>query len=328
MTGPFPQPAPQAPSPPGPPRDGDLRLLIQLAVREDMGRPPSDKTVELSIPEGLSAEAAIVARKPGVLSGVFLLGPILGEYPGGDGVQVTCKTGDGSILAAGQVAALLRGPARTLLSAERVMLNFLSHLSGIATLTRQYVDAVAAAVPDPARRPAISDTRKTTPGFRLLDKYAVRCGGGVNLRFGLYDGVMLKDNHLAALKERLGRNLTLAELTARIRAGLDRAITLWLEVDTLDQLAEALSGRERGADIILLDNFNVAQMREAVEMRDAARSRSKDQQAKILLEASGGITLANLAAVAQSGVDRISIGALTHSAPILDLSVDFQEVGA
>jgi nicotinate-nucleotide pyrophosphorylase (carboxylating) len=219
---------------------------------------------------------------------------------------------------AGQPVATISGPTRALLSAERVVLNFLSHLSGIATLTRKYVDAVAV-VENP---PAIADTRKTTPGFRTLDKYAVRCGGGVNHRMALYDGVMLKDNHLAALREQLGSNQTLAQLTAHVRSQLDPKITLWLEVDTLEQLREALScsGGGGGADIILLDNFTPEQMRRAVAIRD--QSKAATGKSKVLLEASGGVTLETLPEIAKTGIDRISIGALTHSAPILDLSMD------
>jgi len=224
---------------------------------------------------------------------------------------------------ANEKIATITGAVRTLLSAERVMLNFLGHLSGIATLTRLYVDAVARAIPDENKRPAICDTRKTTPAYRVLDKYAVRCGGGVNHRIGLYDGVMLKDNHLAALRERLGAGLTLGQLTARIRAELDPKITLWLEVDNLAQLEEALNTELPGADIILLDNFNLDQLKGAVPMRDVFANNDKLPN-KPLLEASGGITLETLPKIARTGIDRISIGALTHSAPVLDLSMEFQ----
>jgi nicotinate-nucleotide pyrophosphorylase (carboxylating) len=313
-----------------PPLDQHLLTLIQLAVREDLagdGKPPRDLTVNLAIPESLLHTASIVARKPGTLAGTFLIPAILQHYD--PAIQVSLLASDASRLTPNQPVARLQGPARALLSAERVLLNFLGHLSGIATLTRAYADAIAAAVPDPARRPALCDTRKTTPAFRALDKYAVRCGGGTNDRIGLYDGVMLKDNHLAALREKLGdEHATLAQLTQSVRAQLDPNLPLWLEVDTLDQLKEELAGHNGhpgGADIILLDNFTTDRMRQAVALRDAARSKIQNggQESRILLEASGGITLANLPAVAQTGVDRISIGALTHSAPILDLSMEF-----
>jgi nicotinate-nucleotide pyrophosphorylase (carboxylating) len=298
--------------------------LIRMAVREDMGHGTygtlqGDKTVDLAIPQELSGSARIVARVPGVLSGTYLLGAILREYQVGMGCEIV--TPDGTRLQTGDIVARISGPVRGLLSAERVLLNFLGHLSGIATLTRRYVDAVAP-VTRQTGRPAICDTRKTTPAYRALDKYAVRCGGGVNHRIGLYDGVMLKDNHLAALREKLGRGLAIARLTRNIREQLDPAITLWLEVDTLDQLRDELAGNG-GADIILLDNFTPEQMREAVATRDAAASAFSNPRSQILLEASGGITLDNVLQAAQTGVDRISIGALTHSAPVLDLSMEF-----
>jgi nicotinate-nucleotide pyrophosphorylase (carboxylating) len=292
--------------------DAATQTLIDLAVKEDMGT--GDKTVELAIPQGQRSTATVVARQPGVISGTYLLPAILSRYS--PDLKAEIRTMDGAAVKAGQPVATISGPTRALLSAERVVLNFLSHLSGIATLTRKYVDAVAV-VENP---PAIADTRKTTPGFRTLDKYAVRCGGGVNHRMALYDGVMLKDNHLAALREQLGSNQTLAQLTAHVRSQLDATITLWLEVDTLDQLREALSGGGWGADIILLDNFTPEQMRQAVTIRD--QSKIENRTSKILLEASGGVTLEILPEIAKTGIDRISIGALTHSAPILDLSMD------
>jgi len=293
-----------------PPIDESTLALIRLAVAEDLGLDRLDRTVALSIPPDLRSQATIVARQPGVIAGTYLLPAILSQY--GPGMDVTIHTSDGSPVAPNQAVAQLSGPAGMLLSAERVVLNFLSHLSGIATLTRRYVDAVAH-LPRP---PAICDTRKTTPGFRRLDKYAVACGGGVNHRMGLYDGVMLKDNHLAMLRQRWGAALSLAALTARIRAQVPPTVTLWLEVDTLSELQEALPGG--GADIILLDNMTPAQMTQAVALRNA-------QAPRPLLEASGGITLANIAAAAASGIERISIGALTHSAPILDLSMEAAE---
>ena len=307
-----------APSLTPPPIDAAMHTLIQLAVREDLGT--GDQTAQLAIPADLQGTGRIIARRDGVIAGTFLLETILREYH--PGMMCRILAPDATRVTPDQPVAEITGPARAILSAERVLLNFLGHLSGIATLTRRYVDALA---PLPAeRRPAICDTRKTTPGFRTLDKYAVRCGGGVNHRLGLYDGVMLKDNHLAALRHKLGRDMTLAQLTREVRRQLDPAITLWLEVDTLEQLREELAAPPTGpggADIILLDNFAPDQMRQAVELRNL-QSKIKNQKSTILLEASGGITLDNLAACAATGVDRISIGALTHSAPALDLSME------
>ncbi len=322
--------------PPSPlPIDAHTLTLIQLAVREDLGDPAGgglhgDKTVQLSIPAEQNATARIVVRAPGTIAGTYLLPAILGEYePQEARTSCVLQTADGSRVARDQSVAEFSGPARTLLSAERVMLNFLSRLSGVATMTRRFVDAVAPIAAKHEGRPVICDTRKTTPGFRALEKYAVRCGGGVNHRLGLYDGVMLKDNHLAALRDgaKEGATESLSQLTARIRKELDPRITLWLEVDTLDQLKEALvlaPDGAPGADIILLDNFTPEQMAQAVKLRDRAMGKkSKQPRNKILLEASGGVTLDTVAAIAESGVDRISLGAITHSAPTLDLSMEF-----
>jgi nicotinate-nucleotide pyrophosphorylase (carboxylating) len=299
--------------------------LIKMAIREDLGHASygtvqGDKTVELAIPQELSGIAHIISRRPGVIAGTYLLGPILREYQ----VNMACEifTPDGTRVEPNQPVAKISGAVGTILSAERVLLNFLGHLSGIATLTRRYVDAVAPVARETGK-PLICDIRKTTPAFRQLDKYAVRCGGGVNHRMGLYDGVILKDNHLAALREKLGKGMTLAQLTRNIRAKLAPEFTLWLEVDTLDQLREELDGQgaRGGADIIIIDNFTPDQMRQAVKLRDR---KTQDSGLKTpLLEASGGITLDNILPVAQTGVDRISIGALTHSAPVLDLSMEF-----
>jgi len=298
--------------------DEAMRTLVRLAVEEDVGPEgvAGDKTVMLAIPRELEGKGVIVARRPGIVAGTFLIPVILEEYvrQGGRPVRCDIAAADGNPVKTDQAIATLNGSLATILTAERVVLNFLGRLSGVATLTRKYVDVVRAACTD-AKVPAICDIRKTTPGFRVLEKFAVRCGGGMNHRMGLYDGVMLKDNHLAALRE---GHENLAALTAKVRAKLDPAITLWLEVDTLEQFREALGGPggRSGADIILIDNFSPGQMREAVQLRDAARS-------KILLEASGGITLENLAEIARTGVDRISIGALTHSAAALDFSMEF-----
>jgi nicotinate-nucleotide pyrophosphorylase (carboxylating) len=296
-----------------PPLDPHTLALIRMAVREDMGHAAygttqGDLTAQLAIPADATGAARIVARKPGVIAGAYLIEPILREYQ--VGMSHNILIADGGAAAKGDVVATIAGGTRSLLSAERVILNFICHLSGIATLTRTYVEAVA------GTNAKICDTRKTTPAYRLLDKYAVRCGGGANHRIGLYDGVMLKDNHLAALRDRLGHGLSIAQLTMQIRVSLDKKITLWLEVDNLDQLADELNGG--GADIVLLDNMDAPTIKKAVDMRNAKR---ETQNAK-LLEASGGITLANIRGIAETGVDRISIGALTHSAPVLDLSME------
>ncbi len=211
---------------------------------------------------------------------------------------------DGKLVRPGDHLATVTGLLSGILAGERMALNFLQHLSGIATLTRQYVNAVAGL---PVR---ILDTRKTTPGWRLLEKYAVRQGGGYNHRLGLYDGILIKDNHLEALC--LGQEgIPQAVQAARDKVG--ESVPLEIEVDTLDQLDRALTC---GPDMVLLDNMAPDLLREAVRRRNAAAP-------KILLEASGGVTLATIRPIAETGVDRISVGALTHSAPALDIALDY-----
>ena len=283
--------------------DGWIRELVRMAVAEDFGT--GDRTVELAIPAETQGAGVIVARRDGVICGTVLIKEILAKYG-----KLKCQlmVQDGAKVKAGRAVARISGQVRAILSAERVVLNFLGRMSGVATMTRRYVEAVK------GTKAVICDTRKTVPGWRSLDKYAVRCGGGVNHRMGLYDGVMLKDNHLAALRGNGMQACRLNRLVELARRELPRGIMLWLEVDTLEQLAEAIGG---GADVVLLDNFSVAELRRAVAMRDKLG-------AKELLEASGGITLGNVAAVAKTGVDRISIGALTHSVPVLDLAMDWE----
>ena len=305
------------------PLSAAIRSLIELALREDLGDLPDngdktairlDRTVALSIPPDLSAAGKIIARKEAVIAGSVLVAEILSHYD--TRIQSSILIPDGTPASPGAVVADISGPAGAILAAERVVLNFLGRLSGIATLTRQYVQA-AAAGSNQSGKPIICDTRKTTPGWRELEKYAVRCGGGVNHRMGLFDGVMLKDNHLAALRRSAGKALSLAEMTRQLRARIPPHIPMWLEIDFLDQLREALPG---AADIILLDNMTPRQMRQAVIWRDEFRPGGPP-----LLEASGGVTLETVGEIAATGVDRISIGALTHSAPVADLAMDFLE---
>ena len=306
--------------------DSDITELIQLAVREDLGGLPGpdscrdgrDATSLAAVPAGLMAQAEIVTRRAGVVGGLVLLPHIAVWYS--NTIKIESHVSDGGSVEAQSRLATLYGPARALLSAERIILNFLGRLSGIATLTRCFVDTVRESCGTTHPCPQICDTRKTTPGWRKLEKYAVRCGGGHNHRMGLYDGIMLKDNHLAALAATLGGEKSLAALTRHVRDATPREIPLWLEVDTLEQLAQALPGG--GADIILLDNMNARQLRQAVEKRDALNAGRYP-----LLEASGGITLENIGEISLTGVDRISIGALTHSALWLDVSMEFSAHG-
>jgi nicotinate-nucleotide pyrophosphorylase (carboxylating) len=218
----------------------------------------------------------------------------------------TPERADGDAVQAGDLIATIVGPIRALFSLERVLLNFLQRLSGIATLTARYTAAVA------GTRAQILDTRKTTPGWRALEKYAVRCGGGTNHRFGLFDAMLIKDNHLACLASSVGTAEPIAAAVAAAKAAVPAGGFVEIEVDTLEQLDRALAC---GPDIILVDNLGPEALAEAVRRRDA-------RGPGVLLEASGGVTLATVRALAETGVDRISVGALTHSAPALDIALD------
>ncbi|HEX4608033.1 MAG TPA: carboxylating nicotinate-nucleotide diphosphorylase [Urbifossiella sp.] len=275
------------------------RRLVEFALAEDLG-PAGDRTSTALIPAGQPGTAAVVARGPGVVAGLPAAAVVCASVD--PSLVFTPACSDGTRVERGTVLATITGPLRAVLTAERTALNFLQRLSGVASLTRRYVDAAA------GTRAAVLDTRKTTPGWRLLEKYAVRMGGGTNHRLGLYDGVLIKDNHLAGL----GGDVRWAVETARAAPG-NAGLPVEVEVDTLDQLEHALAAR---ADIVLLDNMTPEQMRAAVARRDAV---SPDTR----LEASGGITLATIAAIAATGVDRISVGALTHSAPALDIALDY-----
>jgi len=267
------------------------RPLIELALAEDVG--PGDVTTQATIPEGATGEAVILAKAHGVLAGLPVAAEVFRRVD--RGIRFEELAQDGEPVAPGDVVARLSGPLRGILTGERVALNFLSHLSGIATLTAEFVTAVA------PYRAVILDTRKTTPGWRSLEKYAVRCGGGRNHRLGLYDMVLIKDNHIAACG-------SLGEAVRRVRAAGVK-VPIEVEVKDLDELAEALSLE---VDRILLDNMDLEELREAVRLAGG----------KVPLEASGGVTLENVAQVAACGVDFISVGAITHSAPALDLSLE------
>jgi nicotinate-nucleotide pyrophosphorylase (carboxylating) len=282
------------------PERAAARALIQLAFAEDFGS-VGDLTCQAIIEPTAMATVNVVARQPGVLAGLPVGREVLSTLD--PQVSWTEHKQDGECLTRGEVIAVLQGSLTSLLMGERTLLNFMTHLSGIATLTAQYVHEVA------GTRAVILDTRKTHPGYRRLEKYAVRCGGGTNHRLGLYDGVLIKDNHLAAWTSQ-------ASIAAAIRTARERSpagMPIEVEVDTLEQLRDALQGRP---EIVLLDNMPPATLREAVHIRDAVAP-------AVLLEASGGVTLQTVRAIAETGVDRISIGALTHSAIGLDLALDW-----
>ena len=273
-----------------------LQDLIERAVAEDLDG-GVDVTTVATVPVDQRATLDLVARRPGVVAGVPVAAAVF-SYVGGEAVVITEVVPDGTVVAPGQVIVSVTGPTHDLLRAERPALNLLGHLSGIATATRAWVDAVA------GTGAAVRDTRKTTPGMRRLEKYAVRCGGGVNHRMSLSDAALVKDNHVVAAG---GVAAAFDAVRARF-PGIDVEV----EVDSLEQLSEVLSA---GADLVLLDNFTVDQLRAAVAL-NAGRAR---------LEASGGLTLDVAAAVARTGVDYLAVGALTHSAPVLDIGADLRQ---
>ena len=276
-------------------------LLIDLAMAEDIGG--GDVTTRYFIPKDRQASAWVVARKDGVVSGGEIAAQVFRKVDPELLVQIL--TSDGTHVVAGSQLIRIQGSARSILTAERTALNFLQHLSGIATLTACYCKQVL------GTHTRILDTRKTTPGYRMLEKKAVRDGGGTNHRQGLYDRAMVKDNHLVAEGG-----------IAAIQAGIQKLkinqpnVEVEIEADSIEQVREFLA--LDGVDYILLDNMTLAQLSEAVALRGL--------RTKPMLEASGGITLELLAAIAATGVDFISVGALTHSAPALDIGLDFQSI--
>lgn len=268
---------------------------VRAALKEDLGR-AGDITSAATIPADKSARAVIVARKPGVLAGLALAEAALREVD--PSVLFMAEKRDGERLAAGDVVARIDGLARAILAGERVALNFLTHLSGIATATAALVAKVA------HTSVKICDTRKTLPGLRAFEKYAVRCGGGMNHRFGLDDAILIKDNHIAVAG-------SVAEAIRKAREFAGHLVKVEVEVDNLDQLAEAMTA---GPDAVLLDNMDTKTLREAVKLI-AGRA---------ITEASGGVTLETVGPIAETGVDYISSGWITHSAPALDLALDVE----
>jgi nicotinate-nucleotide pyrophosphorylase (carboxylating) len=275
--------------------------LAAMALDEDLG-PNGDLTSQAVIPNTATGKAVLASRADGVVAGLpaaqitfSLVDPRLG---------FEALVEDGSRVEPGTRLAVVSGRMRSILTGERTALNFVQRLSGVASLTRRYVDAVAGL---PCQ---VLDTRKTTPGWRVLEKYAVRCGGGHNHRMGLGDGILIKDNHLAALNGGAG---PVAEAVRRARLRYGNRFPLEIEVDTLGQLDQALAARP---DIVLLDNMAPSDLREAVRRRNEAAP-------AVRLESSGGVNLSTVRAIAEAGVDRISVGALTHSATALDIGLDY-----
>lgn len=276
----------------------DVERLITHALDEDLGD-GVDLTSLATIPFDAEGIADFVARAPGVVAGLPVVSAVL-EIVSDDSVVIDSVASDGQVVTAGQLLMSARALTRSLLTAERTALNVLCHLSGIATLTRRWVDEVE------GTSARVLDTRKTNPGLRALEKYAVRCGGGTNKRMGLYDAALVKDNHVLAA----------GGVAAAFRAvrELFPDVEVQVECDTVEQVREAL---DAGATFLLLDNMNLDDMRAAVHL---AAGRAE-------LEATGGLTLDRARAVAETGVDYLSVGALTHSAPVLDIGVDLRPTG-
>jgi nicotinate-nucleotide pyrophosphorylase (carboxylating) len=277
-----------------PPHSLLIEPIVRRALEEDLGR-AGDLTTDLIVPAGQLASARLVARKAGTIAGLDVAETAFRLID--PAIQFRRQTHDGAAVRADSVLAVVEGHARSILTAERVALNFLRHLSGVATATRALVNAMK------GTKARIVCTRKTTPGLRVLEKYAVRCGGGFNHRFGLDDAVLIKDNHIAAAG-------SLAEAVRRARAGVAHMTKIELEVDTIEQLEQALA---LGVDTILLDNMSLDDLRRAVTL---AKGRA-------VLEVSGNVTLETVRDIAETGVDYISSGAITHSAPSLDVALDF-----
>jgi len=278
-----------------------LRPHLEAALREDIGT--GDLTTNAIVPPDAVAAGRFVAREEGVLAGGVLLAPLFALLD--ERVEVEVLKADGESFMPGETLARVHGPARAILSSERVALNFLQRLSGIATLTNRFVKKVS------AHGTKILDTRKTTPAWRFLEKYAVAAGGGTNHRMGLYDQGLIKDNHLV-LAARRWPGRAIAGAIEAARAATPKGTRIEVEADTLDQVREAI---EAGADIILLDNMTEQELRRAVELAAARHPRP-------ILEASGGVTEENVEAIARTGVDWISVGALTHSARALDIALE------
>jgi nicotinate-nucleotide pyrophosphorylase (carboxylating) len=271
-----------------------IEPTVRRALEEDLGR-AGDITSDLVLPAGQRATAILVARRAGTIAGLVTAEAAFHFVDGA--LKVRLEARDGQTVTAGTPLLAVQGSARSILAAERVALNFVGHLSGVATATRALVDAVA------GTKAKIVCTRKTTPGLRVLEKYAVRCGGGVNHRYGLDDGVLIKDNHIVAAGG-------IKPAVERVFSGLGHMVKVEVEVDSLEQLQMAL---ELGVDTVLLDNMKPGMLREAVKI-NAGRA---------ALEASGNVTLETVRAIAETGVNYISSGAITHSAPNLDVALDF-----
>jgi nicotinate-nucleotide pyrophosphorylase (carboxylating) len=286
-----------------------IKDIVRLAINEDLG--PGDITSKLFIPEGSASEGVIIAREDGILAGMPVADYVISQID--NDLLFIPDINDGSRMESGTKIASVKGPTISLLSAERMVLNFLQRLSGIATSTSRFVEMVK------GYKTQILDTRKTAPGWRYLEKYAVRIGGGTNHRVGLYDQILIKDNHLRIMgSER--QNGSINSLVQKAREQIGSEMLIEVEVEELCQIKEMV---DAGVDIILFDNMAPSKTREAVEMvKELKNACGFETGRTILTEASGNITIGNVEEYAKAGVDRISIGAITHSARVLDISMN------
>jgi len=286
-----------------------IEEIVQLAIKEDIGT--GDITSKIFIPEGSESEGVLIAKESGIVAGLPVAGYVLSQID--KDLLFTVNIEDGSRVEKGSVIAVVKGLTISLLSAERLVLNFLQRLSGIATATNKFAEKVE------GHKTQILDTRKTTPGWRYLEKYAVKIGGGANHRMGLFDQILIKDNHLEIMEQEK-ENGDIGSLVKKARKQITNEVLIEVEVEDLCQIKEMV---DAGVDIILFDNMAPTKIKEAVEMvKECKNSRDAGSVRSILTEASGNISIENVEEYAKSGVDRISVGMITHSARALDISFD------
>ena len=286
-----------------------IKDIVQLAIKEDIG--DGDITSKIFIPDGSKTEGMLIAKEAGVVAGLPVAGYVLSQID--ENLILTSNIEDGSRVKKGTIIGSVKGLTLSLLSAERLVLNFLQRLSGIATATNRFAEKIK------GYRTQIMDTRKTAPGWRYLEKYAVRVGGGINHRMGLYDQILIKDNHLKAMGTEK-ENGTISRLVRKAREQIENGTLIEVEVEDLCQIKEVM---DAGVDIILFDNMEPSKIREAVDIvREIEKNQGAGTGKAILTEASGNITIENVEEYADAGVDRISVGAITHSARALDISFD------
>ena len=286
-----------------------IRDIVQLAIKEDIGA--GDITSKIFIPDGFETEGVIIAKEAGIVAGLPVAGYVLSQID--ENLILTSNIEDGSRVKKGTIIGSVKGLTLSLLSAERLVLNFLQRLSGIATVTNRFAEKIK------GYRTQIMDTRKTAPGWRYLEKYAVRVGGGINHRMGLYDQILIKDNHLKIMGSEK-ENGVISRLVRKAREQIENGMLIEVEVEDLCQIKDVV---DAGVDIILFDNMEPSKIREAVGMvKEFEKNQGAGTGNAILTEASGNITIENVEEYADAGVDRISVGAITHSARALDISFD------